>query len=130
MRLAVGAHAELFGFVVLFDEFDEATFLLLPDDEVYAFNLCDVLAGELRVATHDGDEGPGVLAVETADGVSAFGVGFAGDATRIDNTDIGLFAVGRSATSLAETIAQSGGLGIVEFAAQGDEGGFLIIYRG
>ena len=130
VRLAVGTHAELFGFVVLFDEFDEAAFLLLPDDEVYAFNLCDVLAGELRVATHDGDEGSGMLAVETADGVPAFGVGFAGDATRVDNTDIGLFALGRGTTSLAETIAQSGGLGIVEFAAQGDEGGFLIIYRG
>ena len=56
MRLTVGTHAELFGFVVLFDEFDEAAFLFLSHNEVYALNLCDVLARELRVAAHDRDE--------------------------------------------------------------------------
>ena len=116
MRLTVGTHAELFGFVVLFDEFDESAFLFLPHHEVYALNLCDVLARELRVATHDRDERAGMFAMQAADGVTAFGVGLAGDAAGVDDTDIGSFVVSRRATFRAEAIAQRRGFGIVEFA--------------
>ena len=107
MRLTVGAHAELFGFVVLFDEFDEAALLFLPHHEVYALNLCDVLARELRVATHDRDERTGMFAVQAANGVTAFGIGLAGDAASIDNADVCSFVFGRCATFVAETVAQS-----------------------
>ena len=129
VRLTVGTHAELFGLVVLFDEFDEAAFLFLPHHEVHPLDLCDVLARELRVAAHHGDERIGVFAVQAADGMTTLGVGFAGDAAGVDDTDIGSFVVGRCATFRAEAIAQSRGFGIVEFAPQRDEGGLLLIYR-
>ena len=64
--------------------------------------------------------------------MSALGIGFSRDTTRIDDADVSrFFFFGRQTTACRESVAQRGSFGIVEFATQrhesrlfvGDDGG-------
>lgn len=60
-----------------------------------------------------------MLAVKAVYGMPALGICLAGHRTGVDNAEVGLLSVGGIRhTKCAEAVAQGGGLGIIELAAQ------------
>ena len=76
---------------------------------------------ELGVAACDEDGGSGPALVEGADGPPALAVGLLGDGTGVHDYDVRLFsaAVGGAYAAALEEPLDRGGLGEVEFAAEG-----------
>ena len=102
-----------------FEKFHHASFLFHADHEVHAIELGDFARLQLCVASHHHDEGAGVLACESVDGLAAFRIGHIGDGAGIDDADICPFAFLRLLCAFShQLVAQRGSFRKIQFAAQ------------
>lgn len=106
----------------------EEALAVVPQHLGDTWQLADFLGGHLCEATHDHYLGVGVEAVGLAYGGAAFLFGYGSDGAGVDEVEVGPLAPGDDSVAFGGEAAQGvGGLGEVEFAAEGvgGDGHFL-----
>ena len=107
------------GFCLVDHLFHHHPFLVLSQHKSDAGYGSDLLGLELRITTHDDDQGTGILTDELVDGLATFVIGHFRHAARVDDTDICHFAFARFLHPRFFELALDGGrFGKVELAPQ------------
>ena len=97
----------------------EVGFLVGAEHEVHTVDGAHRLGLELGIASCDHDKGTRVLAYHAMDGLTAFVIGHLRHRAGVDEADVGVLTfVGGCDAHLTEQLAEGGGLGEVELAAQ------------
>ena len=81
-------------FDVFLQDFEQAMFAMVAQDDVDAFDAGNLRSFVLSEASNHGDDGVGVLSDGLTDGVAAFFFGHAGDGAGVYDVDVGFFMIG------------------------------------